>query len=121
MEFKKDSSHTTVLVVRATSKINSKHYTKQSRFEKQFVNYHNLPSPVDYYAQHLPSLTPRSGWAMALCPFHNDKKPSLSVHIQKGCFQCFACGASGKSIIGFHAKKYGLSFNAARKALEGKC
>lgn len=30
-----------------------------------------------------------------LCPFHDDKKPSLSVNIQEGVYNCFACGAHG--------------------------
>ena len=31
----------------------------------------------------------------ALCPFHNDKNPSLHFHRGKNRFKCFACGASG--------------------------
>jgi DNA primase len=32
---------------------------------------------------------------MGLCPFHDDKNPSLSVDKTKGLFHCFGCGASG--------------------------
>lgn len=32
----------------------------------------------------------------ALCPFHNDRHPSLSFY--RGGFKCFACGASGSSL-----------------------
>ena len=31
----------------------------------------------------------------ALCPFHNDKNPSLHFHSGKNRYKCFACGASG--------------------------
>ena len=31
----------------------------------------------------------------AICPFHDDKNPSLSVNIKKQYFHCFGCGASG--------------------------
>ena len=31
----------------------------------------------------------------ALCPFHNDKNPSLHFHRGKNGYKCFACGASG--------------------------
>ena len=34
----------------------------------------------------------------ALCPFHNDKNPSLHFHRGKNRFKCFACGASGDVI-----------------------
>jgi hypothetical protein len=32
---------------------------------------------------------------IALCPFHPDKNPSLSVNEDKGLFHCFGCGAGG--------------------------
>jgi DNA primase catalytic core len=33
-----------------------------------------------------------------LCPFHNDKNPSLSINPGKNLFQCFGCGAAGDVI-----------------------
>ena len=33
-----------------------------------------------------------------LCPFHDDKTPSLSVSPEKKIFRCFGCGASGNTI-----------------------
>ena len=35
---------------------------------------------------------------VGLCPFHQDKKPSMSVSPQKGIYKCFSCGASGDAI-----------------------
>ena len=35
---------------------------------------------------------------MACCPFHNDKKPSMSVSPSKGIFKCFSCGAGGDAL-----------------------
>ena len=32
---------------------------------------------------------------LALCPFHNDTKPSLHIVDSKNFYHCFACGASG--------------------------
>ena len=34
----------------------------------------------------------------ALCPFHNDTKPSLSINDKKGLFKCFACNTGGGHI-----------------------
>ena len=31
----------------------------------------------------------------ALCPFHDDTKPSLAVNTEKNIFNCFACDAKG--------------------------
>lgn len=33
-----------------------------------------------------------------LCPFHNDKKPSMSVSPAKGIYKCFSCGAGGDAL-----------------------
>ncbi len=35
---------------------------------------------------------------VALCPFHDDKTPSMSISATKGLYHCFACGASGNAI-----------------------
>ena len=32
---------------------------------------------------------------MGLCPFHDDRNPSLSVSPAKKIYKCFSCGASG--------------------------
>lgn len=53
----------------------------------------------------------RSG--MALCPFHNDRHPSLLVADDH--YHCFACGEHG-DVIDFVAKLFDLSlYDAARK------
>ena len=33
-----------------------------------------------------------------LCPFHNDKKPSMSISPSKGIYKCFSCGAGGDAL-----------------------
>ncbi len=35
-----------------------------------------------------------------ICPFHNDKGPSLSISQDKQLYHCFGCGASG-NVVGF--------------------
>ena len=32
---------------------------------------------------------------IGLCPFHQEKSPSMSVHASRQFFHCFGCGASG--------------------------
>lgn len=36
-----------------------------------------------------------SGWASALCPFHNDSSPSFSIHVSSGNWCCYACSKKG--------------------------
>jgi DNA primase len=49
---------------------------------------------------------------MALCPFHEDKNPSLSVDPVKNVWHCFGCQKGGSS-IDFVMEKEGLSFKEA--------
>ena len=38
------------------------------------------------------------GSKMRVCPFHNDKDPSLSLSPEKNLFHCFGCSAKGNII-----------------------
>ena len=52
----------------------------------------------------------------ALFPYHNDKKPSFSVHGDKQIYKCFSCGESG-NVISFVQKYNNISFQEALKLL----
>jgi DNA primase len=54
-----------------------------------------------------------------LCPFHDDKTPSLSVSPEKKIFRCFGCGASGNAIT-FLRRHKNLPFPEAIRFLAGK-
>src|SRR3990172_5004361 len=54
-----------------------------------------------------------------LCPFHDDKTPSLSVSPEKKIFRCFGCGASGNAIT-FLRKHKNLPFPEAVRFLADK-
>ncbi|MBA7614662.1 DNA primase [subsurface metagenome] len=55
---------------------------------------------------------------MTICPFHDDKNPSMSVDQKDGAglFHCHACGAGG-NIIRYIMKKHGLKKGEAIKKL----
>jgi DNA primase catalytic core len=55
---------------------------------------------------------------VGLCPFHEDKKPSLHVTPGKGLWHCPACGAAG-NVIQFVAKKEGITDREAALKLLG--
>ncbi len=46
---------------------------------------------------------------LALCPFHQDSKPSMNVNDSKKMYKCFACGAGGDAIT-FVQKYRNLNF-----------
>ena len=39
-----------------------------------------------------------SGELRALCPFHEDKSPSMFISIEKRLFNCFGCGVGGNVV-----------------------
>jgi hypothetical protein len=51
---------------------------------------------VAVFGRHL-DLAPLNGRPRGLvtCPFHEDRRPSLSLDLAKGVFHCFGCGAGG--------------------------
>ncbi len=51
-----------------------------------------------------------------LCPFHNEKNPSFSVHAVHQFYKCFSCGAGG-DVLKFVMEKEGISFYEALKSL----
>ena len=53
---------------------------------------------------------------MGLCPFHQEKTPSFTVHIARQFYKCFSCGAAG-DVFKFVMEIEGLSFYEALKSL----
>lgn len=53
-----------------------------------------------------------------LCPFHNDKKPSMKIYPNDKGYYCFSCGAGG-DVITFVSRLYEINNEgAARKLIE---
>ncbi len=48
----------------------------------------------------------------AICPFHQEKTPSVSLDPARGLFHCFGCGAGG-DIFKFVMESQAMSFNEA--------
>lgn len=69
-------------------------------------------SKIDYrsfYTRHIPEFEPNGKTEVScLCPFHEDKEPSLSVNLEKGVFKCFGCGEQGGAVR-FVELRYGLN------------
>jgi DNA primase len=54
-----------------------------------------------------------------LCPFHNEKTPSFSVHATRQFFHCFGCGKSG-DVFKFVQEREQISFPEAIKLVAEK-
>jgi hypothetical protein len=64
-----------------------------------------------------------SGYAQVRCPLHGEKNPSLSIHLERGHWRCFACGETGGDALELYRRTRGLSFAQAARELgawEGK-
>ncbi|MDH3607223.1 MAG: DNA primase [Acidimicrobiia bacterium] len=53
---------------------------------------------------------------MAVCPFHQEKTPSMSVDAARGLFHCFGCGESG-DLFRFVEQTQALNFSEALELL----
>lgn len=62
------------------------------------------------------SVTKKGRSYLALCPFHDDKHPSLNISKEKQIFKCFSCGAGGNAIT-FIEKYEKISFDQAVRKL----
>ena len=77
-------------------------------------------------------LTQKGKNYFAVCPFHNDHSPSMSISKEKQIFRCFVCGTTGNVItfvkeyekvsfvesLEILAKRSGIAFNVKQKTLE---
>jgi DNA primase len=57
---------------------------------------------------------------MALCPFHPDRTPSCSIHLERRVFHCFGCDAKG-SVLDFVARIENVSIRDAAGRIEDIC
>ncbi len=70
---------------------------------------------VDVISEHL-RLDRKGKEFVGLCPFHEDRKPSLYVNPEKQIFKCFACSAGG-DVIKFTQMRENLTFPEAIERL----
>ena len=62
----------------------------------------------------------RSGRAyMAICPFHEEKTPSMSLDRTRGFYHCFGCGKGG-DVFGFVEETQAVDFRDALEILARK-
>lgn len=74
---------------------------------------------VDIIRDYIPNLKKAGKNWVGLCPFHNDRNPSLNVSPDIGIFKCFSCGTGG-DVIGFIQKIENISFIESVKILSKK-
>lgn len=58
-----------------------------------------------------------SGYAQVKCPIHGENNPSLSIHLERGDWKCFACGEAGGDALELYRRVRGLTFAQAAREL----
>lgn len=86
----------------------------RSRFRRN-----RLPAISDVMSLlHLEQPKPnRTGYAQVCCPIHGEDNPSLSIHMERGNWKCFACGATGGDALELYRRARGLTFAQAARDL----
>jgi DNA primase len=69
------------------------------------------------------ALKPKGREFVALCPFHDDHKPSMCVIPHKQIYHCFSCGAGGNAfafVMNYHKMGFGeaMKYLAERAGIE---
>ena len=65
--------------------------------KKQIIDQTNIVEVVGEVVK----LSKKGSSYFGLCPFHNDKNPSMSVNNEKKMFNCFSCNTKGNVIYFF--------------------
>lgn len=75
---------------------------------KQVVDANNIVEVVSEYVK----LKKKGSSYFGLCPFHDDKNPSMSVNAEKKVFNCFSCSTKG-NVIYFVSKYENITMEQA--------
>ena len=70
---------------------------------------------VDIVSEYVP-LTKKGQYYWGICPFHNDKNPSMSVDEKRQTYTCWSCHNSG-NVFNFVEQIENISFKDALKKL----
>ncbi len=84
---------------------------------EEINNIRNSVNIVDIVSSYIP-LTKRGKNYFGVCPFHDDRDPSLSVSQEKQIYTCFSCGATG-NVFTFIMDYDHVSFYEALKKVAG--
>jgi DNA primase len=67
-------------------------------FDRQFLDEIIKKADIANIVSRYIPITKKGRNFVALCPFHDDKNPSLSISQEKQIFKCFVCGTGGTAI-----------------------
>lgn len=84
----------------------------QNSLRKEIVEKADIVNIISQYV----TLEKRGNNYIGLCPFHDDKNPSMSVSPQKKVFKCFSCGVAG-DVISFVSRFKNITTSEAMREI----
>lgn len=93
---------------------------KGQRIPEAFLDEIRRALPIEQVVGRHVALKRRGQWMTGLCPFHQEKSPSFSVHPARRNFHCFGCGAHG-DVVGFVMRHLGCTFPEAVASCAAEC
>jgi len=73
---------------------------------------------LEFYRKYLPNINTSTRKQNVLCPFHDDKTPSMSIDLEEGLYYCHACKEGGDTFQ-FYMKFHNCSFAKAKNDIMG--
>lgn len=94
-----------------------------TRIDFKFIRQHpdlDFEKVLSHYGIPLLKDGQKEGQYKAICPFHDDHKPSMKVNLDKNIFNCFVCETSG-NILDFVVEYDEVSLRTAAKTVANIC
>ncbi len=89
------------------------------RYSEDFIEKVRAANNIEDIISGYVKLQRKGSSYMGLCPFHNEKTPSFSVHPGRQTYHCFGCGASG-DVFNFIMEYDRMSFQEAIVSLANR-
>lgn len=89
------------------------------RYSEDFIEKVRAANNIEDIISGYVKLQRKGASYMGLCPFHNEKTPSFSVHPGRQTYHCFGCGASG-DVFNFIMEYDRMSFQEAIVSLANR-
>lgn len=83
-------------LVKNASRIKVRVIKPKIKISSQEIGKVNILDVMERYTEVIPTRT--ANQYMAICPLHEEEKPSLSINSEKNLWHCFGCGQGGNAI-----------------------
>ena len=91
---------------------------KVAALPSTFFAMENYMKWLSFYKQYFVNIKEHATKQNVICPFHDDKDPSMSIDFTTGLYYCHSCQEGG-DVFRFYMKQNSCSFTVAKNAIMG--